>query len=272
MKTHYMLVAFFILIAVTACSAAPEVPATYDPASLRFDGEQAFALEGEFVSKFSDRASGLPNNRLAAEWFKERLSSLGWECYLDEWEIINYSQPTPLNNAVCRLPGASEREILVIAHHDQALTTVQGADNDGAGIAMLLHLAEIFAAEGPHPYTLVFVSTDAEEYGMIGSGRYVQTHPTPGDIIAAFSLDNVGRSYYDAVNMEQIGQYRKFGPLWLALAAREAARHSGDGWVVNVTALMDQLTGQMAPVSFMDQGPLVAAGVPALGFTGHTPP
>jgi len=32
-----------------------------------------------------------------------------------------------------------------------------------------------------------------------------------------------------------------------------------------------QLTGQMAPVSFTDQGPIVAAGIPALGMAGHQP-
>ncbi len=116
------------------------------------------------------------------------------------------------------------------------------------------------------PYTLVFVSTDAEELGMVGSGRYVQTHPNPSNIIAGFSLDNVGRPYYDGVTMELTGQYRKFGPLWLALTVREAALHTGNEWKVNITALLDQITGQMAPISFMDEGPLVAAGIPAVGY------
>jgi len=39
--------------------------------------------------------------------------------------------PTPLRNVVCRLPGASAREIVLIAHHDIAPTTAPGADNDG---------------------------------------------------------------------------------------------------------------------------------------------
>jgi Zn-dependent M28 family amino/carboxypeptidase len=103
-------------------------------------------------------------------------------------------------------------EILVIAHHDQAMTTIQGADNDAAGIAILMHLGEIFSKEKPLPYTLVFVATDAEEYGMIGTGRYIETHPDPKNIIAGFSMDNVGRYYYDGVKMEQVGQYRILAP------------------------------------------------------------
>ena len=119
------------------------------------------------------------------------------------------------------MPGASEKEILVIAHLDQASTTVQGADNDGSGIAILLHLAEIFTAEKDRSYTLTFVATDAEEYGMIGAQRYVGTHPNTENIIAGISLDNLGRNYYDGMNMELIGQYRNYGPIWLALTAQE---------------------------------------------------
>jgi hypothetical protein len=261
----------FIVLLLAACSAAPEIQPSFDPAELKFDGEKAFALETELVTRFPERASGYPNNRLAAEWIQERMTASGWDCSLDQWEVINYSQPTPLNNVVCKLPGDSEREILLIAHHDQAMTTVQGADNDAAGIAILMHLGEIFAQEKPLPYSLVFVATDAEEYGGLGSLRYMQTHADPENIIAGFSMDNVGRSYYDGVKMEQIGQYRKFGALWLALALKEAAGHAGL-WPVALPGVVDQMTGQMAPVSFMDQGSLVAAGVPALGIAGREPP
>ena len=137
------------------------------------------------VTRFPDRASGYANNHLAALWIQERMSTAGWDCALDEWEIVNYSKPTPLNNVVCKLPGNSDREILVIAHLDQAMTTVQGADNDAAGIAMLMHLGEIFAEEKPLPYTLVFVATDTEEYGMIGSDSTCRAIPDPKNIITA---------------------------------------------------------------------------------------
>ena len=279
MNTRFLLPLSILVLLLAACSAAPDPQASYAPANLRFNGERAYVIENEFVTEFTNRVSGTEKSRLATEWLQEQFTQSGWTCQIDQWEVINYSRPTPMRNVVCRLPGASPREILVIAHHDIAPTTIQGADNDGAGIAILLQLAEVFAAEGPAlsevegplPYTLVFVATDGEEYGMLGSGRYIKIHPNPTQIIAGISLDNLGRTYYDAMNMELIGQYRRFGPLWLALLARESARASGDLWQVNLPSLVDQITGQAAPVSFLDQGPLVAAGVPALGFTAHKP-
>ena len=105
MNTRNMLLFAITALALTACSAAPEMQVSYDPASLRFDGERAYAIENEFVTQFPDRASGLPNNRLSAEWIQAQMSAAGWDCSIDQWEIINYSKPTPLNNVVCKLPG-----------------------------------------------------------------------------------------------------------------------------------------------------------------------
>jgi hypothetical protein len=272
MNTKIMLLFAIIVLALTACSAAPEMQVSYDPASLRFDGQRAYAIENEFVTQFPDRASGMPNNKPAAEWLKEQFTSYGWTCSIDEWTEINYSKPVPMVNVVCMLPGESTQQIVVVAHHDQAPTTVQGADNDGAGIAILLHLAEIFGSENKLPYTLVFVASDGEEYGMLGTRRFVHTHPDTGNRIAGFSLDNLGNRFYNGMDLDARGQFRKFGPLWLQLLTINAAEAAGNLWPVKIRPLLDQVTNQAVPVSLMDEGPLVSAGIPAVGFTGLVPP
>ncbi len=260
-----------IIMLLSACSAAPEMQTHYDPAALRFDGERAYAIEGEFVGQFPYRHSGQPNNRLATEWLMEQFTSSGWSCQIDPWEVINYSLPVTMRNVVCKLPGESSQEIIVMAHHDQSPATVEGADNDGSGIAILLHLGEIFASEGTQPYTLVFVSSDGEEYGMLGSRRYIQTHTKSDDILAGISLDNLGKRFYNGMDIEAVGQFRNFGALWLQLLAGESARAAGDLWVPKVRSPLDQVLGQAVPISFMDQGPMVAAGIPALGFAALVP-
>jgi hypothetical protein len=271
MNARIMLLLFITFLLLAACSAAPETQVTYDPSKLRFDGQRAFAIEEEFVTRFPDRASGMPNSKPATEWLNQQFTSHGWTCAIDEWTVINYSRPVPMRNVICRLAGASPREIVVVAHHDQAPTTVQGADNDGSGIAILLHLGEIFGSEGKLPYTLVFVASDGEEYGMLGTKRFVDTHPDRGNIIAGFTLDNLGKALYYGMDMDVRGQFRKTGQLWLQLLTIDAARAAGDLWPVKVRAPLDQLTDQAVPISFMDEGPLVSAGVPAIGFAGLKP-
>ncbi|MGE5225160.1 MAG: M28 family peptidase [Omnitrophica WOR_2 bacterium] len=270
MNTRVIVLLSILIFLLAACSVTPQTTINYDPATLRFDGQRAYTIENEFVTKFPYRASGMPNNRLAAAWLQEQFIRSGWTCTIDEWTVINYSKPVPLRNVVCRLPGTSSREIVVVAHHDQSPLTVQGADNDGSGIAILLHLGEIFGSEEKLPYTLVFVASDGEEYGMLGSKRFVDTHPDPSYMIAGFSLDQLGKGFFNGLDMDARGQFSKIGQLWLQLLTVDSARAAGL-WPAKVRAPLDQVTDQAVPISFMDEGPLVSAGVPAIGLTGLKP-
>jgi hypothetical protein len=200
------------------------------------------------------------------------MEGLGLDCRLDEWSVVNYSRNVDLRNVICTLAGEDPRQIVLMAHIDHAPTTVQGADNDGSGIAVLLHLAEVFTVEGTPRHTLAFVGTDAEEYGMLGSRRFVATHPDPKTIIAGISLDNLGKRAYDGMKIEAIGQFRNYMPIWLILTARSATSAVPGLWVPSLRSPMDQALDQAAPVSFMDQGPFVAAGIPAIGFAGRCRP
>jgi len=272
-RKFFILCSAFLILAflLPACSPAPEITAQYDPAEIRFSGERAYQIVEKFVTTHTNRVSGSEESRQATIWLQDQLTTAGWNCEIDQWQAVLYSEPVVLRNVVCRLPGASDQEILVLAHHDIAPTTVQGADNDGSGVAVLLHLAEIFAADNPHPYTLVFVSDDAEEFGMIGSKRYIDTHPNPENIIAGISLDNLGRNYYQDMETELVGQYEGYAPIWIGLAAKEAARVSGTEWEVILKGPIDQVLNQAITISLTDQGPINAAGVPAIGFGPRVP-
>lgn len=270
-KSLIILIMFFLCAATTACSPAPEPDIQYDPSKLRFSGERAYAIEKEFVTANINRVSGSDEILKATEWLRDKFRAAGWVCEFDDWEAVLYSQDVLLRNVVCRLEGELDQEILVLAHHDIAPTTIQGADNDGSGIAIMLHLAEIFAAEGKPKYTLVFVADDAEEFGMLGSKHFIDTHPNPEQIVAGISLDNLGRYYYEDMVTELIGQYEGYSPIWIAKTAKEAAQAAGIDWEVINKGPIDQLLNQAVTISLTDQGPLIAAGVPALGFGAGVP-
>jgi hypothetical protein len=264
------LAALTLVLAACAPVASPEI--AYDPDDLRFSGERALAIETDFVTRFPDRDSGQPNNLLAAEWLVDTLGGLGLDCRIDTWEFVNYSRLVPLHNAVCVLPGLSDQEIVLTSHHDQAPTTTQGADNDGSGVGIMVHLAEILAAEGAPPYTLVFLFADAEEFGNAGTVRFLETHPDPERILAALSLDNLGKRWYEGLDMDPRGRFRGYGPVWLQRTAQEAARAAGGLWVPVMRSPVFQALEQAVPIAFMDEGTFVARGVPSFGFAGICDP
>ncbi|MFQ6678076.1 MAG: M28 family peptidase [Fidelibacterota bacterium] len=267
----------FILLCLTflffsSCSDQPIIDQLVNMSTIEFSGDKALNSLTTFVTKFPDRDSGQPNNEKAALWLKDKLNRLGLTTRIDRWSIINYNREVLLKNVVGILPGKSSKELVIVAHFDQSPDTHEGADNDGSGISILMQLAEIFA-NGPTPeYTLVFLASDGEEYGMLGTLQFVETHHNISNIIAGISLDNVGKKFYDGLLMDPRGQFRGYGALWFQVLAREAALSIHDDWAPNINPVINQLLDQAVPVSFMDEGPMVAAGIPSFGFTGAIPP
>jgi hypothetical protein len=80
-------------------------------------------------------------------------------------------------------------------------STMNGADDDGSGTVVLLEIAEQFAKEHP-ARSIIFISHQGEEAGMLGSGWFTE-HPTvPLDsVVAAHNMDMVGRGRVTDVAM-----------------------------------------------------------------------
>jgi hypothetical protein len=95
MELKTVFLSAILVIFLTSCSAAPQTQASYDPATLRFDGQRAYELENEFVTKFPYRASGMPNSKLAVDWLKDQFTSYGWDCQIDEWEVFSAASVLP---------------------------------------------------------------------------------------------------------------------------------------------------------------------------------
>ncbi|MBD2086378.1 MULTISPECIES: M28 family peptidase [unclassified Coleofasciculus] len=97
-------------------------------------------------------------------------------------------------NLILNLPAATNNQkppILIGAHYDAAPGT-PGADDNATGVAALLELARIFAAE-PAKYPVRLVAFDMEEYGMLGSQQY------------ASDLKQQGQSLRLMLSLEMLG-------------------------------------------------------------------
>lgn len=73
-------------------------------------------------------------------------------------------------NLILNLPSPGNEKlppILIGAHYD-AVPGTPGADDNGTGVAVLLELARLFAAQ-PTQYPIRLVAFDLEEYGLVGA-------------------------------------------------------------------------------------------------------
>lgn len=80
-------------------------------------------------------------------------------------------------NVVARIEGRDDREVIVGCHHD---AWCFGAADPLAGTIVLMESARTLADKARTGWTpehdIVFVAWGAEEYGMVGSGEWVEAH------------------------------------------------------------------------------------------------
>ena len=158
-------------------------------------------------------------------------------------------------NVLADLPGYTGEPPILLGAHLDSVESGPGINDNGSGVATLLELAKEarkVALEPRQPVRFAFWA--AEEAGLVGSTRYVQSLDDPrGEIGGVINLDMVGSP------------------------DGEAFVYEGDGKIEN--ALMDSVAAEgLDPVPIelegrSDHAPFDEAGVPVGGlFTGADEP
>jgi len=163
------------------------------------------------------RGAGTEGEKKAAAYISRCFETYGLEFIypkgVQDFSVIGPQGDTlPSQNIVAIVPGSDrvlrEEYIVIAAHYDHlgsekvvvngkdSLVVFPGADDNASGVAMLLELARVAAAQ---PYlfkrSLVFVAFGAEEIGMMGSWYFVHRAFAPmGSVALMLNLDMLGRS------------------------------------------------------------------------------
>src|SRR5262245_54381265 len=87
--------------------------------------------------------------------------------------------------------GAGDRVLVLVAHHD-AVPNSPGANDNAAGVAILLHLLEQVARRPPRRLRVRFLFPACEELGYLGTRIYVRDVPPVG-VVGVLSLELCGR-------------------------------------------------------------------------------
>lgn len=172
-------------------------------------------------------------------------------------------------NVIATLPGEDHsRYYLVTAHYDtinadkagwymdKETIPAPGANDNGSGVAIMLETARILSGSR-FQYDIRFVAFAAEEWGLLGSRRYVAQALQNGEHIAGFiNIDMVGLS---DTNTPHIYVYYKVdAPDSLALAetiiATNAAYQIMRADLYAESNWMDGLSGRSDQVPFWQAG------------------
>lgn len=167
------------------------------------------------------RENGSAGLERATQWVADRFDEIGLQpaapdgSFFDSWSEDarrgSETRTVSLRNVIGMIPGVDAslagQSVVVLAHVDhlgRGWPDVRtgnegkihpGADDNASGVAVMLETARMIAGTHRPARTVIFVATSAEEWGLRGARRYIQSMQQwpANDAISVVSIDAVGR-------------------------------------------------------------------------------
>jgi hypothetical protein len=262
-----------LLAAFTVTKPGPLAKPLLPPA---FDASATLELARTLAKTYPNRSPGSSGALAAAEWFRVQLAPYGLPTTTDSWrQTLPDGRLVRLQNLAATAPGASQDEIVVMAHRDDT-GAGPGANDNTTGTAALIELARAYArpqseaqAAVQSAHTLVFLSTDGGAYGGLGAARFVER--THDRIVAVINLDALAGP--GPPRLELAGT-RPRSPTTTLVATASARILDQTGHRPRHPGFFGQLVDLGFPFSLYEQGPFLGHGVSAVTLTtgGNRPP
>jgi hypothetical protein len=142
------------------------------------------------------RDAGSPGHRAARDYLLEQLRSMGLTPEVQRDSVFQAETRTVarVENVAVRLAGTSpSRSLLVMAHYD-SVAAGPGAGDDASAVAAMLDTIRVVTAGKRPRNDLVFLFTDGEELGLLGSRAFVERHRWMRDVGFVLNFDSGGTS------------------------------------------------------------------------------
>ncbi|NUN48413.1 MAG: M20/M25/M40 family metallo-hydrolase [Candidatus Brocadiae bacterium] len=151
------------LVAILIALGTSRNPAPAAAGDLRFDGARAFGDLEALVAQFGPRPTHPERSRVVAAWIADRWKAEGFQARVS----TGLADGRRVSNAIAMLPGATDRFLVVLGHHDSVMAG-PGAEDNASAVAALFEIARALR-DRPLRHTIVLAATDAEETGGQGA-------------------------------------------------------------------------------------------------------
>ena len=244
----------------------PQAAAALEPT---FDNAAAYRLAQELAVRFPDRSPGGPSSAGAAAWVADKLRGLGLRARVDRFPVdIAGRGQVELRNVSAVVPGRSRDTILVVAHRDSTRGHA-GTNDNASGTAALIELARAYSSTRTTPggvspsHTLLFASTDAGAYGLLGAQQLARS-PQADHVVAAVVLDSIASRKPARLELAGRGP-RSPAPGLVATAATRLEEETGRR--PETASTLAQLIDLGFPLSLTEQDAFLAERIPAVTIT-----
>lgn len=185
---------------VALLSIHPPAPRPASAPATEFSAERAMVHVRAIAQQ--PRPVGSPAHARARGYISEELTRLGLRPEILPTTGIaelplpfgaTYRAAVTAQNIFARLPGrASGKALLLMAHYD-SVPASPGASDNAAAVGALLETARALRASAqPLANDVIFLFTDGEEAGLIGSRGFFGQHPTSREVGAVLNFEARG--------------------------------------------------------------------------------
>lgn len=229
-----------------------------------FDGTAAFSELDSLAREFPDRRPGSAGDAALAARVTSVLRGLGgtagggFQVRTREFEAQTIDGERSLQTVIAQRPGATgAAPIVIVAHRDAAGA---GARAELSGTAALLELARVFASRETQR-TIVLVSTSGGSGGDAGVSDFAAHATGPYD--AAIVLGDLAATRSRKPFVVPFSDGLGSAPAQLQRTVEEAIKQE-TGADPGSPSGFGQLAHLALPLTVGEQGPLNAAGIPAV--------
>ncbi len=166
------------------------------------------------------RPAGKDSIYKARDWIKSKFESFGYDSvYLFGFSADVYGGIKPCYDVIAYKEGTKypQYQIIVGAHYD-GVSVSPAADDNGSGTAGVLELARVLSSVETD-VSFLFITFDAEEWGLFGSRAYAQAAAARHDsIIYMFNMDMIANEGNTTEATVYHGSDYGLSQLWIDLA------------------------------------------------------
>jgi len=214
------------------------VPKSIHPAVNKIVGEvseERIAATMKKLETFGTRLTASEGAKAARAWIAEEMKQYSPRLQVrqDAWVVKQMPRMTgevEVTNVVAVLPGKSipETQVVVASHYDtiamRGATAAPGVVDNGSGVATMMELARVMS-QYEFDKTLVFVSFEAEEQGLVGATLHAEKALKEKQAIEAVLNDDIMGGDWSGNGFRSTHAVRVFSDEPMDSGSRSLARY-----------------------------------------------
>lgn len=191
MNRHLILAVFLVSIFAFSCGDNDKKGGARQAVELKSHPKPNADTLFQFVKAQVDFGPRVPNteaHRQAADWFVKKFESYGAKVQVQAFETKVYDGTTvALKNIIASYNPEAKKRILLAAHwdtrpfadrdEDDTLAPIDGANDGGSGVAVLLEIARVISSQTPPTVGVDMILFDGEDWGEHSEAAEVDLPP-----------------------------------------------------------------------------------------------